>query len=209
MNSDKPLLRGHFHQAMFFISLGACSLLVAKCKTDIQIIAALVYSLGVLTMFGVSALYHRVHWSVSARLMMKRLDHSGIYVMIAGTMTPICLLGLAEPSRTKLLVAIWIVAIFGIVQSLFFVHAPKALTTAFYLLAGYMVAPFVSELLQPLGMRNVVLLIAGGVVYSLGALTYGFRKPALNPRIFGYHELFHVLVSIAAVMHFIVIYSLV
>ena len=208
MKVDKPLLRGHFHQAMFFISLGACLLLVAKSRTSQEWIATSIYSFGVLTMFGISTLYHRINWSSNARLKMKRLDHAGIYLMIAGTFTPIALLTLEEPSRTHLLASIWGVALIGILQSIFFVNLPKMISAILYLIAGYLILPYLSELKPALGTWNVGLLVAGGIVYSIGALTYGLKRPMLNPRIFSYHEVFHVLVSIGAILHFCVIYSI-
>ena len=208
MKAEKPLLRGHFHQAMFFVALGACSVLVFKSTTLVETLATLIYSLGLLIMFGVSALYHRIHWEPKARLLMKKLDHCGIYIMIAGTFTPICLLSLSETSGQKLLILIWIVALLGILQSVFFVNLPKLVSAILYLIAGYLILPYLSELQAHLGMTNVALILAGGIVYSIGALTYGLKRPVLNPRVFGYHELFHTLVGVAAILHFIVIYSI-
>jgi hemolysin III len=129
--------------------------------------------------------------------------------MIAGTFTPIALLALNEVSATKLLWTIWIVTLVGIVQSIFFVHLPKMVSSCLYLVAGYLVLPYIGEIKNSIGPTNAVLIIAGGLTYSLGALSYGLKRPVLNPQIFGYHEVFHVLVSIAAILHFIVIDSLV
>lgn len=208
MSTQKPLLRGHFHQAMFFISLGACALLTMKSNTHDEFISTFVYSLGVLTMFGVSALYHRVTWSPKARLTMKRLDHSAIYIMIAGTFTPVCMLALPKDSGPKLLLSVWLVAALGICQSIFFVNLPKMISAILYLIVGFMVAPYLGELGPSLGRNNLFLLVAGGIAYSIGALSYGLKRPALNPQIFGYHELFHVLVSIGALLHFMMIYNI-
>ncbi len=205
----KPLLRGHFHQAMFFISIGACTTLLFQSSTPLQWLAISIYSLGVLTMFGISALYHRITWSPEKRILLKKLDHAGIYVMIAGTFTPIALLALNETSATKLLWTIWIVTAVGIVQSIFFVNLPKIVSSCLYLVAGYLVLPYIGEIKNSIGPTNAVLIIAGGLTYSVGALAYGLKRPVLNPQIFGYHEVFHVLVSIAAILHFIVIDSLV
>lgn len=208
MKIEKPLLRGHFHQAMFFISLGACIMLILKADSKIEIISTVVYSVGVLTMFGVSALYHRITWPPNSRLMMKKFDHAAIYIMIAGTFTPITQLALPEESGTKLLISIWAVALLGILQSIFFVNLPKILSAILYLAAGYMIAPYATELIPRIGQANLILIIAGGVVYSIGALTYGLKRPVLKPEIFGYHEVFHILVCIGAILHFIVIYSI-
>lgn len=209
MKIEKPLLRGHFHQAMFFVSLGACSLLMMKSHTRLEMVSTLVYSLGLFFMFGVSALYHRINWQPHGRSIMKRLDHAAIYVMIAGTFTPVTMLALPEPSGTRLLTAVWLVAVVGIIQSIFFVNLPKMVSAIIYLFAGYMIAPYFNELIPRLGTTNMFFLVMGGVTYSIGALTYGLKRPKLNPLVFGYHELFHVLVSIAAILHFIMIYSIV
>ena len=207
MKVEKPLLRGHFHQAMFFISLGACLLLIFQSNNKLEYISTIIYTLGVLTMFGVSTLYHRITWNPEARYLMKRLDHAGIYIMIAGTFTPICLLALSDSSGRNLLIAIWSVAIAGIVQSIFFVNLPKMVSALIYLAAGYMITPYASELIPSIGMNNLVLLICGGLAYSVGAICYGLKRPTLWPKVFGYHEVFHIMVNIGAMLHFIVIYS--
>ncbi|MFZ4713163.1 MAG: PAQR family membrane homeostasis protein TrhA [Bacteriovoracaceae bacterium] len=209
MNVVKPLYRGYSHQIMFFVSLGACILLMLKSENQTELISTLIYSLGVLLMFGISALYHRVHWEPKPRSLMKRFDHSAIYIMIAGTFTPITLLVLPEPSGTRLLISIWSVAVLGIIQSIFFVNVPKMVSSILYLIAGYMIAPYFSELIPKLGMANLGLLIGGGVLYSIGALTYALKRPKLNPKVFGYHEVFHALVIAGAILHFSVIYSIV
>lgn len=207
--TTKPLLRGHFHQAMFFIMLGACVPLIFRCQTAPEIISVTVYSLCAMTMFGISTLYHRKTWSNEKRLLWKKLDHAGIFIMIAGTFTPIAVLGLEENSETKLLITIWIVALLGILQSIFFVNLPKIVNSIIYLTAGYLILPYVSELRQSIGETSLWLIVAGGIVYSLGAISYGFKKPTLNQQIFGYHEVFHLSVNCGAILHFIVISSLV
>jgi hemolysin III len=207
--STKPLLRGHFHQAMFFIMLGACVPLLFRCETPSQIISVLTYTICALTMFGISALYHRKNWDPKKRLLWKKLDHGGIFLMIAGTFTPIAVLGLEADSSFTLLLTIWTVAFIGILQSIFFVNLPKILNSMIYLGAGYLVLPYYSELKVSLGVENMRLIIAGGVVYSLGALCYGLKWPKLKPLHFGYHEVFHLLVNFGAILHFVVIHSLI
>ena len=205
----KPLLRGHFHQAMFFIMLGACVPLFIRCDSTSERVSVLIYTLCVLIMFGVSTLYHRITWNNAHRLIWKKLDHSGIFFMIAGTMTPIAILGLDADSSTKLLITIWSVAVVGILQSIFFVNIPKIVSSIIYLIAGYLILPYLSRLLPAIGKQNIYLIIAGGLVYSLGALSYGLKWPTLKPKYFGYHEVFHILVNCGAVLHFIVISSLI
>lgn len=209
MKVEKPLLRGHFHQEMFFVSLGASILLIAKSKSRLEYISTVVYSIALLAMFGISALYHRITWNPTQRFLMKRLDHSGIYLMIAGCFTPITLLALPEKSGMPLLTLIWIVAFIGIIQSIFFVNIPKMYSAILYLIMGYMIVPYFSELASHIGPTNLSLLIAGGVAYSVGAISYGLKRPVFNPLVFGYHEFFHIMVALGAILHFIMIYSLI
>jgi hemolysin III len=207
--NEKPLLRGHFHQAMFFIALGACFPLFFKSNEFRVRLAVLIYSLGVLTLFGVSSLYHRVTWSPKRRAFWKKLDHSAIYIMIAGTFTPIAILGLGPLSSKTLLITIWSVALVGVVQSIFFVNLPKMVSSIIYLIAGYLILPYMSELYQFIGVKNFWLIIAGGISYSVGALAYGLKWPVLNPKVFSYHEVFHIFVNIGAILHYIVVFTLI
>jgi hemolysin III len=206
---SKPKMRGYLHQEMFFISLGACILLIAKTNGKHALIASIIYSLGLLLLFGISAIYHRFHWAPGPRSLLKRLDHSAIFVLIAGTTTPLSMLALSEKSGHQFLLVIWVAAIVGILQSIFWVHAPKFLTALFYVVMGWLALPFISELKESLGVAKVVLIITGGVFYTIGAVFYALKKPNIIPEIFGYHELFHLFTLIGATLHFIVIYQLV
>lgn len=208
MKTEKPLLRGHFHQAMFFISLGASALLIAKSDSRIEYISTVIYSIALMTMFGISTLYHRITWNPTKRLLMKRLDHAGIYLMIAGCFTPITLLALPGPTGKHLLILIGIAAFIGIVQSIFFINISKMYSAVLYLIMGYLIIPYFPELISNIGYFNLTLLVAGGIAYSIGAIAYGLKRPVFNPLIFGYHEFFHIMVSIGAIFHFVLIYFL-
>lgn len=206
----KPLLRGHFHQAMFFIVLGAGLPLIFKASAGRELLSVVVYILCALTMFGVSALYHRITWkNEGQRFLWKKFDHSAIYLMIAGTFTPIAVMGLSSESSTKLLITIWSVALVGIIQSIFFVGLPKMVSAIIYLIAGYLILPYLSELRASIGDLNCFFIILGGVLYSIGAICYGLKRPVFNPKIFSYHEVFHIFVNLGAVAHFVVVNSLV
>ena len=160
-------------------------------------------------MFGFSALYHRVNWRPKVLKIMRKLDHSSIFVMIAGSFTPICLLVLPEKTGMQLLLIIWIVAGIGILQSILFTNMPRLIRAGIYLIAGYVAIPYLSVMASVMGVANFSLTVAGGTIYSVGAIGYGFKFPDFSPKYFGYHEFFHVLVSVAAILHFIVIYSIV
>jgi hemolysin III len=205
----KPLLRGHFHQAMFFVALGACVPLTLRSRETDYFYATLIYSVCALTMFGISTIYHRVTWSPQKRALWKKFDHCGIYLMIAGCFTPIASVGLSPESSKVLLSTIWIIAALGMIQSIFFTNIPKIASSILYMFAGYMVLPYFSELYESIGPENSVLIVVGGVVYSVGAISYGLKRPVFKPNVFGYHEFFHILINIGAIVHFLVINSLI
>lgn len=205
----KPLLRGHLHQAAFFISIGACSLLVARTESPIALMCSIVFSLGLLTLFGVSALYHRPNWDPKGRAVMKRLDHSAIFLLIAGTFTPVCLMALPPGDGPTLLTIVWAAAVVGIFQAVFWTTAPKWFTATFYIAIGWLIAPYWNDLKYSLGPLNLGLLAAGGFAYTLGAIFYATKRPKLMPEIFGYHELFHALTIVGAALHFAVVYALI
>lgn len=208
MTATKPALRGHFHQAMFFVVLGAGVPLIYNSQGLTTRVSVSLYVVCALLTFGISAVYHRITWSTGARAIWRKLDHAGIYLMIAGTFTPVAMLGLSAASARACLMTIWIVALAGIIQSIFFVNIPKIVSALIYLIAGYLIVPYMGELQQNIGSANIWLLVAGGVAYTLGALCYALKRPVLDPRWFGYHEVFHVLVNAGAILHFFVINDL-
>jgi hemolysin III len=205
----KPKLRGYFHQEAFFISLGASMLLIAKSSTTLSLAASIIYAFGLLFLFGISAIYHRIHWEAKPRAILKRLDHSAIFILIASTATPLCMLALPEKDGHQFLLIIWGAALIGILQSVFWGKAPKFVSAFFYIGMGWLAVPYVNELKASLGGAQVSLIVIGGVVYTVGAIFYATKKPKLSPDFFGYHELFHFFTLIGAALHFIVIYQLI
>ncbi len=206
---SKPRLRGYLHQEAFFVALGACILLLAKCETKTQWVTCIIYSLSLLILFGISAIYHRPHWQPKQRKFLKRLDHSAIFIVIAGTFTPVSVLSLPPNMGLTLAVIAWSFALLGIIQSVFWTTAPKWLTAMLYIGMGWLASPFLRELHDGLGSNSLALIIVGGVVYTIGAVFYALKRPKLNPIIFGYHELFHLFTIIGATLHFVVIYKLI
>jgi hemolysin III len=205
----KPFLRGHFHQAAFFIALGACSLLVVKSQQSSSFWATMIYSISLVSLLGISALYHRINWQPSTRMMMRRLDHAAIYFLIAGTMTPLSLLCLSQSSSQRLLVIAWSVAGIGILLSVLFTRKPKWLNAMLCVGAAIVIVPYLSEMAHRLGSRNLLLAVIGASAYAAGAIAYALKRPNLFPTVFGYHEVFHILVVVGAGSHFMVIHSLV
>lgn len=204
----RPRLRGRLHQVAFFVSIVACAILIIKTQTQIGLIASIIYSIGVLSMFGISALYHRVYWEPKPRAIMKRLDHSAIFILIAGSFTPVCLFALSEQDSRQLLILVWTIAILGVLKSVFWVSAPKPLSALLYVIMGWLGLPYIREFNKYLGTEKVMLILAGGILYTVGAVFYALRKPKLSPIIFSYHELFHAFTIIAAALHYYVVYQI-
>lgn len=208
--NQKPLLRGHFHQAMFFISIGALFPLIIRTNNLKEFLAILVYALCALAMFGISALYHRINWKKpEQRTLWKKFDHAGIYLMIAGCFTPVSLLALSEKSGYTILAIIWAVAAVGIFQSFLFPKLPKIVSALIYIIAGYLIVPYIGELKASMGMNNIWLLLAGGISYTIGGICYGLKWPRLNPQYMGYHEVFHIFVNLGAAFQFFAINGLI
>jgi hemolysin III len=201
----KPRLRGVFHQYAFYAAVVAGAVLVALSDSGRELVATWIYAAALAAMFGVSALYHRVNWrSTRVRMWMRRLDHSTILLLIAGTYTPFALLAFDGRIGDVILAVVWCGAAAGLVLNLAWVDAPKWLTSIVFIALGWVGVAAVPELLD-LGVAPTVLVFAGGGLYTLGALTYAFKKPNPVPATFGYHEIFHVLVIAAAAVHFVAI----
>lgn len=205
----KPLLRGHIHQESFFLALGACAMLVAKATTSLSLVASLTYSICLVLLFGVSAAYHRPNWNEKKRAMMRRLDHSAIYLLIAGCFTPVCLLALPESTGITLLKIVCVGVFFGIIKSIFWVTAPKWFSTLLYTVIGSFFLPYLNDFNSSLGLNNMVLVWTGCLIYFAGGLCYAFKKPNPFPDIFGHHELFHICTVIGAFFHFVLMYRLI
>lgn len=205
----KPVLRGVSHQVAFVMALGAGAFLVTHAASLPAQGAAGVYALCMAAMFGISALYHRRTWGETGRRRMRRLDHAAIFLMIAGSYTPIAALALPPSSGSPLLGVMWALTVAAVLQKLFWAHAPKPVSVALYLLLGWVGLPFLPQIAAVMGPVALGLIVAGGVCYSVGALIYALRRPDPFPRIFGYHEVFHALVIVASALHFMAIAPLI
>jgi hemolysin III len=207
----KPSLRGVSHQYAFFVAAVAGGLLVAYAPGGEPRIAAAIYAISLCALFGASALYHRVNWtSPGARMWMRRLDHSMIFVLIAGTYTPFALLVLEGTLADVVLAVVWGGALAGILVSVVWPTSPKWITALICVALGWVAIATLPQLVDRAGVPAVILIGVGGVLYSLGALAYAKGKPNPVPGVFGYHEVFHALVIAAAACHFaaIALYAL-
>jgi hemolysin III len=206
LDLGKPRLRGVSHQWAFYVSLALGAALVAAAEAGQPRLAAAVYAVSVAALFGTSALYHRITWaSRAARRWMRRLDHSMIFFLIAGTYTPFALLVLDGALATVILVVVWSGALAGILMKLVWIDAPKALVAILYLALGWVAVAAFPTLLDELGITGMALVAVGGLLYTAGALVYAFQRPNPAPAVFGYHEVFHALVILAAALQYAVI----
>jgi hemolysin III len=201
----KPRLRGVSHEYAFFVSLACGMGLILAASDGRARVAASIYAVAVSALLGTSALYHRVTWRPTARRWMKRLDHSMIFVLIAGTYTPVALLALRGTLANTILIVVWVGALGGIVFKLVWIDAPKWLFAAVYVALGSVTAAIMGELPATIGWLGAAGLGVGGLLYVVGAVVYASGRPDPAPRVFGYHEVFHALVIAAAGLHYAVI----
>ena len=202
----KPRLRGVLHQWACACSVPLGLVMVIVAGTARARIALSVYALSLVGLFGASALYHRINWrSVRARDWMRRLDHSMIFVLIAGSYTPFAVLALHGPLAVAILVAVWVGALLGVAFNLVWSDAPTWLRAALCVCLGWVVVAALPQLGDAIGIGGVILLGLGGVLYTLGAVVYAVKRPDPLPSVFGYHEVFHTLVIAAAALQCAVI----
>jgi hemolysin III len=203
--AQRPLLRGTLHQAAFMIALVVGALFVADADGGKRRLAASIFAGSVVAMLGASALYHRVTWSPRMRPWMRRIDHAGIYLLIAGTYTPVGLLSLHGSLQKVTLAIVWAGAAVAIALKFVWVAAPKWLAAVTGITLGWAGVVALPQVAQTTGMAPVILLAVGGVAYTAGAIVYALKRPDPVPHVFGYHELFHALTIVAVACQYVAI----
>ena len=194
----KPQLRGVSHEWAFFVSLILGAALIVAAKTPKATLAVAIYAVSLSALLGTSALYHRVNWTrPNVRRWMRRLDHSMIFFLIAGTYTPFALLVLNGSLADAILVVVWAGAIAGAIVEMVWIEHPKWVAALIYLSLGWVAVISFPELWSSMGTTGTLLVAAGGLLYTAGAVVYATQRPNPNPRVFGYHEVFHALVIVA------------
>jgi hemolysin III len=201
----KPLLRGWLHLVAFCVTIVAGPILVTRAPNASTAVALTVYAISMAGLFGVSASFHRKNWSPAARRKMRRVDHSTIFVAIAGTYTAVAALALSGWTQVLSLCIVWIGAAAGITLRQVWLDAPKWAVAIPYVVVGWSALLFVPQLLAGLGGTGFGLLVVGGAAYTGGALVYALRRPDPWPSVFGYHEVFHTATVVGATLHFVVI----
>ena len=197
----QPRLRGVSHAYAFWAATATAAALIALAPSGVARVAALIYGGGLCALFGGSALYHRWHWDPRWRPLLRRIDHSTIFVFIAASYTPIALLVLHGATQAIVLAGVWAGAIGGVALSVLWIDAPRWLAAATYLALGWVAVLALPQLLTGLPAAPLVLLAGGGVLYSVGAVVYATGRPDPWPATFGFHEVFHAFVVVAATAH--------
>ena len=202
----KPKLRGVSHQWAFVVSLFLGAGLIVAAKTPRATLAVAIYAASLSALLGTSALYHRVNWTrPNVRRWMRRLDHSMIFFLIAGTYTPFALLVLDGPLADAILVVVWAGAIAGAIVEMVWIEHPKWVAAVIYLSLGWVATISFPELWSQMGVAGTLLVAVGGLLYTAGAVVYALRRPDPVPAVFGYHELFHALTILALSCQYVAI----
>ena len=199
----KPAWRGWIHAATFPITIAAGIVLIALAHGTLSKWAAAVFMACSMILFGISALYHRFNWKPKTKQVFRRLDHANIFLLIAGTYTPIALLALPLDKGLILLIAVWSGALLGIGFRVFWIGAPRWLYVLLYLLLGWAAVMYVIDIAHA-NIAAMVLVIVGGLLYTVGAVVYGIKRPNPVPGVFGFHEIFHSLTVLAFLCHWTV-----
>ena len=199
----KPKLRGWLHAGTFPLSVAAGIVLVTLAPTDRARVSTAVFAVSAALLFGVSAIYHRGHWSPRATAVLQRLDHANIFLIIAGTYTPFTVLLLPSGPAHTLLWIVWSGAIAGVAFRVFWVGAPRWLYVPVYVALGWVAVIYLPQFLHRGGPAVLTLVIVGGVLYTIGGLVYGIKRPDPSPRWFGFHEVFHALTVAAFATHMV------
>jgi hemolysin III len=198
-------MRGRIHQVAFFVSVPAAIALIALAHGTAATIAATIYGVALVGVFASSAAYHRGRWTPRARLNMRRLDHSMIFVLIAASYTPVALLALDGPWQAVLLSLVWVGAAVGVTMKVARPDGLSATTGALYVVLGWIALIALPQLIRGLAAPAVVLMIAGGVLYTAGAIVFAIKRPDPSPAVFGYHEIWHAFMVAAATCHFFLV----
>jgi len=206
MTLPKPLLRGWSHAAAALVSVaGLASLVVITRHDPAKLVSMAVYGTGLVLLFAVSATYHIFNWPPRVKDWLRRADHATIFVFIAATYTPLVYNVLDGWWRLGVLITIWICALAGVVGAAPFLRIPRAALAGLYLAMGWIAVVALVPLTAALGWAAALLMALGGLQYSLGAAAYAFRRPRLWPRVFGYHEVFHLAVITASIAFYVIV----
>jgi hemolysin III len=204
----KPLLRGWFHAVAAVVAVAGLVALILITRHDpAKLVSMIVYGAGLVLLFGVSATYHTINWPPKVKDWLRRADHATIFIFIAASYTPLAFNVLAGWWRIGVLVAIWASAIAGVAGAAPFLRSPRQVLTSLYLGMGWVAVVALVPLTSALGWAATALMALGGLQYSIGAAAYAFKWPRFWPRVFGYHEFFHLAVITASITFYVIVVS--
>ena len=201
----KPRLRGWLHAGTFPLALAAGIVLISVAPTTAGRVSATIYTVTAALLFGTSAIYHRGTWSPRTEMLLKRLDHSNIFLIIAGTYTPFAALLLPSGRARTLLLIVWLGALGGVLFRVLWVGAPRWLYTPVYFALGWVAVIYLPDFLRQGGVALLTLVIVGGLLYTVGGVVYGLKRPNPSPRWFGFHEIFHACTVAAFAVHYVAV----
>jgi hemolysin III len=204
----KPRLRGWLHAGMAPLALTAGIVLISLAATPAGVVGGAIFLTASVLLFGTSGVYHRGTWGALGQAILRRMDHSNIYVFIAATYTPLALILLDGASRVTLLVLIWSAALGGLFFRVLWLSAPRWLYTVLYIVMGWAALGWLGAFYHAAGLPVVILIVAGGICYTLGAIVYARKRPDPSPAWFGYHEIFHVGTIVGFVCHYVAIFMI-
>jgi len=205
MAKFKDPVSGFTHLGGALLSIAGLVILIryaARFATVKHIVTFAIFGAALILLYTASAVYHLLKVPEKINTLLRRIDHMMIYVLIAGTYTPICVIGLTGAWGLSMLITVWVLAALGIIMTVFWFGAPRWLTTAVYLLMGWLVVIAFYPLIHSLPIGGITWLAVGGLLYSVGAVVYGFKWPKINSRWFGFHEIFHLFVIAGSLGHF-------
>ncbi len=205
MSPERPLLRGFLHLGAFVAAVVGTIVMLLLAHDARGYVGTSVFGTSLILVYGTSALYHRGHWGRRGLSVVRRLDHAMIFFLIAGTYTPFCLLALRGTWGTALLSVTATIAALGALTRLIWLDSPRWLVVPLYLASGWVALIALSQILQQLDPAPLLLLLAGGIAYSVGALAYAAKRPDPWPTVFGYHEVFHSLTLVGSACHFLAV----
>jgi hemolysin III len=201
----RPRMRGRIHQVAFFVSIPAGLVLVKIAQGAAATAVAVIYAVSLSAVFGASAAYHRGAWSPRARRWMKRMDHSLIFVLIAGSYTPVSVLALQGPWEAVVLSIVWTMAAVGITLKMVSPDGLSVLSATLYMVMGWFALVAAPQLVRGMEPAELILLVSGGLLYTAGAIVFATRRPDPRPEVFGYHEIWHSFMVAAAGCHYVMI----
>ena len=201
-------IRGFLHGAAALASLVGLILLVRRAQDSTTALAgAFVFGVALVVMYSISALYHSIPWSPTWKRRLQRLDHSAIYLVVAGTFTPVAIASLRGAALAVALTLVWIIAAAGILLKMVLPRVVTWLSVTLQMVMGWLVVFWIPQILNTLGVTALVLIALGGLSYSVGVVVFTTKRPRLSPRVFSYHELFHLMVILGSFLHYLAVFA--